>query len=258
MRSGAGAGASAALLGCIALVVPYPTAARSDETLPRQVTPMPVIGPGQEERIAAMLGKGAALPAGCKFVTGQIDRAVVRGVYGCRGGEVALEFRHPSEAPPDVAHTKKIAIVPLRGTPPAALVAALQARIRKREGGFNWIWPKPVERTASGTGASESGPSGPTPSGPTVPSEPATPSAPAARETAPEDVAPTEAAAKLTAPRATAFCGPPPGPPGNLSSYVPDCYPRFAAVLVGFAQTMVMVLGLALGLIRLHRTPDGR
>jgi len=50
------------------------------------------------------------------------------------------------------------------------------------------------------------------------------------------------------------------GPPAafSVSRYVPDCYPRFAAVLLAIAQTLVIGLGLGCGLVRLYRTPDGQ
>lgn len=96
------------------------------------------IPPGHEELFATMLGRGATLPAGCAFASGQIEHAVVRGIYVCSGAEVVLELRHPSAAPADAARTDKMAIVTTRGTPPAPLLAALQARVREREGAFEW------------------------------------------------------------------------------------------------------------------------
>jgi hypothetical protein len=204
---------------CVALLLLSPRAARSDETPERHVTPTAVIPPGQEDLFAAMLGRGAALPDGCAFVTGQIERAVVRGVYKCVGGEVVVELRHPFTAPRQAGHTEKIAIVTARGTPPAALLAALEERIRERESAFEWVWPKPTEP-------------------------------------APKEAASRGAAAKDAVPNPTSVCGAPAGPPGIFGSYAPDCYPRFAAVLVGIAQTMVMVLGLGYGLVQLYRTPS--
>jgi hypothetical protein len=148
-----------------------------------------------------MLGRGATLPDACAFATGQIERTVVRGVYDCPGGEVVLELRHPSDAPANTTGTEKIAIVTMRGTPPAALLAALQERIREREGTFEWLRPK----TKSGT----------------------------TREPGCRELAPL---------------------PSILDPFFPGCYPLPAALLVGIAQTMVMVLGLGYGLLELYRT----
>jgi hypothetical protein len=182
-----------------------------------------VVPPGQEELFAAMLGRGSVLPAGCAFVTGQIAGTVVRGVYSCAGGEVVVELRHPSAAPRADGYTEKIGIVRMRGTLPAELLAALQGRIREREGGFEWAWPKPVEA--------------------------------APNEAAPNEAPPNEAAANEAAPKRSslAVCASPPGPPGIISPYVPDCYPRFVAVLLGIGQTMVILLGFGCGLVRLYR-----
>lgn len=44
--------------------------------------------------------------------------------------------------------------------------------------------------------------------------------------------------------------------PSILDPYFPGCYPLFAALLVGIAQTVVMVLGLGYGLFHLSRTPN--
>ena len=196
------------LLTCLALV--YPRAARGDEAPAGHSAPavgQAVIPPGQEDLLAAMLGRGAELPEACGFTAGQIELNVVRGVYSCPGGEVVIELRHPSAAPREASRTEKIAIVTVRGTPPDALLAALKERVRQREGAFEWL----------------------------------TPTAPHAEAADAEAMPGCNSSFPL---------------PGILGSYVPGCYPRFAAVLLGMGQTLVIVLGLAYGLIRLYRTPS--
>lgn len=192
--------ACAGVLACLALVCPQ--AAPGDErTAPAMGAPaieQPVIPPGQEDLLAAMLGRGAELPAGCGFTAGQIERSIVRGVYVCPEGEVTIELRHPSAAPRDASRTEKIAIVTVRGTPPTALLAALQERVGQREGAFEWLTPKVLQ--------------------------------------------PKHGCDSFPM-------------PGLLGLYVPDCYPRLAAVLLGMGQTLVIVLGLAYGLLRLSRAP---
>jgi hypothetical protein len=197
--------ASAVVAACVGLaVIASPRAARADRTPPVGATSTRgavVIPPGHEELFAAMLGRGATLPDGCVFATGQIEHSLVRGVYTCSGDRIVVELRHPSAAPPDAVRTPKIAIVATEGTAPAALLAALRERVREREVAFAW------------------------------------PEAPKARAT-------RVPGCKTLAPL-----------PGWLAPWVPGCYPLFTAVLVGVAQTLVMVLGVSYGLRRLYRAP---
>jgi hypothetical protein len=163
-----------------------------------------VVPPGQDALFAAMLGRGAALPDDCTFRTGQIERSVVRGEYDCRGGAVVLELRHPSEAPTSARQTEKFALVPVRGTPPAALLAGVEERVRQREGTFDWLVPK-----------------------------------------VPTIVEPTVSVRQCVSPATL---------PSFLEPYFPACYPRVATVLIGIAQTSVILLGLSYGLLQLYRT----
>lgn len=129
----------AAVLAAVGLglaVFASPRAARAADAPPALGTVF--IPPGHEELFAAMLGRGAPLPDGCAFATGQIERTLVRGVYSCSGDQVVVELRHPSAAPADADRTAKIAIVTTQGSPPAALLATLRERIREREGSFAW------------------------------------------------------------------------------------------------------------------------
>ncbi len=103
-----------------------------------------VIRPGQEELLADMLGRGATLPDHCAFAGGQIDRAIVRGVYKCPAGEVTLELVHPSTAPAEAKRTLRFAIVLRSGSPPPGFAAALESRIQSREAAFNWTSPPPA------------------------------------------------------------------------------------------------------------------
>lgn len=105
-----------------------------------------VVGPGQDELLADMLGRGAALPGPCAFTGGQIDGAAIRGIYQCPGGEVVFELRHPSAAPGAPVKTDRFAITVLNGSPPPELTGALESRVRSREGGFEWtqIAPTPT------------------------------------------------------------------------------------------------------------------
>jgi hypothetical protein len=103
-----------------------------------------VVAPGQEELLADMLGRGAPPAAGCEFSSGSVEHATVRGGYRCPSGEVGIELRHPSAAPADATRTDKLAIVVVRGAPPADFVAALAARLRSREAGFAWTELPPL------------------------------------------------------------------------------------------------------------------
>jgi hypothetical protein len=98
----------------------------------------PVVPPGQEELLGAMLGKGATLPDGCKMTGGEVDYTVVRGTYQCPGGEVVIELTHPSKASGAATRTERFAITVRSGSPPAGLMPALVSLIRSREASFEW------------------------------------------------------------------------------------------------------------------------
>lgn len=194
--------AGATFIALVALASPH--ALRAEATPPPRSTSAPdalFIPPGNEELFAAMLGRGATLPDGCAFATGQIERTLVRGSYTCSGERIVVELRHPSAAPADAMRTAKLAIVATEGTPPAALLASLRERVQEREDGFSW---------------------------------PAIPKIRSTRVPGCKTLAPL---------------------PAWLAPYFPACYPLFAAVLVGLAQTIVMVLGVGYGLLRLFRAP---
>lgn len=134
-RAGLLAGAALALLGLRTAACAAPG------------NPAAVILPGQEEIFADMLGRGATLPDGCTFTGGQVEQTAARGTYDCSGNEIAIELRHPTTAPPDGTAAEKITVVTVRGTPPAALLAALRERVRQREGAFEWAPPKAGVKT---------------------------------------------------------------------------------------------------------------
>jgi len=98
----------------------------------------PVIPAGQEELLAAMLGKGAALPGGCKLDAGDVDRSSIKATYACSEGNVVFQLTHPSNAPAKATHTTHFAITLLSGTPPAGLAEAVEQLVRSREGTFEW------------------------------------------------------------------------------------------------------------------------
>lgn len=110
-----------------------------------------VIQPGQETLVADMLGKGATLPDGCAFTDGRIEAEAVAGTYRCTSGDVGIELRHPSIAPPEALRTAQFALTVTKGTAPSALTEALTARIRANEDKFQWTimptgpapWPLP-------------------------------------------------------------------------------------------------------------------
>lgn len=105
----------------------------------------PVIPPGQEELLLAMLGRGAGLPDGCTLADGRIEQRTVDASYTCPLGEVVVQLVHPSVAPAPAARTERFAIAIDSGSPPPSLTDALAARIRTREGEFTWLWPAEVQ-----------------------------------------------------------------------------------------------------------------
>lgn len=97
-----------------------------------------IILPNQEALVAAMLGSGEPLPGGCAFADGQIDHDVVRATYHCADGDVQIRLSHPSAPSAEAIVTQQFALTVLGGSPPADLLAALEARIRSRESEFGW------------------------------------------------------------------------------------------------------------------------
>jgi hypothetical protein len=109
-----------------------------------------VVPPGQEELLATMLGRGAALPGQCQLSNGDINGPVVAGTYTCSTGQVVFELRHPEQAPADALRTEKFAIVLKSGTPPAGLSDALLASIKAHEAQFKWLSLIPPKPTSPG------------------------------------------------------------------------------------------------------------
>lgn len=96
------------------------------------------IGPSSEPLISEMLGRGEALPGGCAFASGQIERTFVLATYTCGADQIELRLLHPESAPPGSVHTKAFAIAVVAGTPPAELIEAIADRVRAREATFEW------------------------------------------------------------------------------------------------------------------------
>ena len=100
----------------------------------------PVIPPGQEALLLAMLGRGALLPGGCRLAAGGVDHSVVDASYSCPWGEVVFELSYPDGSAPAVTQTQSFAISLRSGSSPPALVDALAAFVRSRESQFVWAW----------------------------------------------------------------------------------------------------------------------
>lgn len=96
------------------------------------------IGPSSEPLISEMLGRGEALPGGCAFASGRIERTYVLAAYTCGADQIEVRFLHPEGAPPGSVRTKAFAIAVTAGTPPSGLVEAIADRVRAREGTFEW------------------------------------------------------------------------------------------------------------------------
>lgn len=108
----------------------------------------PVIPPGQEELLLAMLGRGAALPDGCALADGRIEHTTLEATYTCALGDVVVRLAHPSGAPATATRTERFALAIDSGSPPVSLIDALAARVRAREAEFTWLWPAEVQPEA--------------------------------------------------------------------------------------------------------------
>jgi hypothetical protein len=115
----------------------------------------PAIGPGQEELLAEMLGKGATLPDACELTNGQTEYAVITATYTCDLGVVVVELVHPRQAEPTTTQTEHFAITVESGSPPESLTDALATLIRSRESEFEWTWNAPDAVSGEGDASNE-------------------------------------------------------------------------------------------------------
>jgi hypothetical protein len=102
-----------------------------------------VVPAGQDDFLAAMMGRGETLAGGCKFSGGNVERSAVVASYTCPDGEVVFELKHPDAAAAGATRTERFAVTLRSGTAPPGLAEALIERIRAREGSFAWVWPRP-------------------------------------------------------------------------------------------------------------------
>jgi hypothetical protein len=96
-----------------------------------------VIPPGQEELLAEMLGRGMALPGGCRFDGADADGAIVTARYACDAGRAVIELRPPGDAP-TALRTQQFTIVVRGRSVPAGLSEAVAELIRAREARLEW------------------------------------------------------------------------------------------------------------------------
>jgi hypothetical protein len=101
-------------------------------------TRMSAIPPGQEQVLAAIVGRGVTLPGPCSLADAEIDHTVVRSTYKCPGGDVILELRHPDRGADATLRTAQFAIAVVKGARPPGFLEALEARTRAYEAGFTW------------------------------------------------------------------------------------------------------------------------
>ncbi|MBI3784757.1 MAG: hypothetical protein HY270_15295 [Deltaproteobacteria bacterium] len=99
-----------------------------------------VIPPGQEDLLAAMLGRDGGLPPSCFWKGAHAERGRVVSTYECGGSRLEIELRHPSQGTSTAVRTSRFAIVVSRGVEPADLIAALASNVRSREAAFGWEW----------------------------------------------------------------------------------------------------------------------
>lgn len=101
-----------------------------------------VLPPGQDDLVAGLLGRGAALPGGCAWQAAAIDHDRVVSRYDCGGRVVEVQLVHASVAPAGASVAGSTALVAGPGAPPA-LVDALAARLRARDAALTWARPGP-------------------------------------------------------------------------------------------------------------------
>jgi len=110
----------------------------------------PAIPPGQEELMAAMLGKGEWLVGDCQLVAAGAQYTFIEATYGCPDGEVVFKLTHPSQAAATATQTEEFAIAVQSGTSPSGLTDDLVSHVRSQEADFEWTWPGAEAADASG------------------------------------------------------------------------------------------------------------
>jgi hypothetical protein len=117
-----------------ALVAALPAAPAAAQVRPRFVIP-----PGREGIASRMMGLGLAT-AGCRTGDVAIEEARIVATYACGAQRVEVALVHRDVA--GVARTTERFGIVAEGAP-APLLDALAARVRREEGGFEWIAPTP-------------------------------------------------------------------------------------------------------------------
>ncbi|HEX9051130.1 MAG TPA: SGNH/GDSL hydrolase family protein [Anaeromyxobacter sp.] len=97
-----------------------------------------LLPPGQEDQVAGLLGRGAALTGGCAWRSASIDHDRVIARYDCGGRAVDVQLVHASVAPRG-AHVAGSTALVAGPDAPRALVDALEARLRARGADLGWI-----------------------------------------------------------------------------------------------------------------------
>ena len=109
-----------------------------------------VIPPGQDQLLSALLGGTPPLPDGCTLADGQVDYTSVKATYNCPGGDVVLKLVHPDLAPAGAILTRRFALSVASGSPPPALIHAIESSIRAKESAFRWDgWSVSIEHRES-------------------------------------------------------------------------------------------------------------
>jgi lysophospholipase L1-like esterase len=98
-----------------------------------------VIPGGQEGLITDMLGRSLVSPDGCVLDQASVPGTFVRAHYRCPDGKrPSLELHHPSVLLPAIATTERFLIRAGDEPPSPALLQALVATLRAKEGAFVW------------------------------------------------------------------------------------------------------------------------
>lgn len=121
---------------CGILAVPALAAGGLEKEAPFE----PVVPPGQDDLMAAMLGRAAVLPGECRFDGGGADGIAIRSTYRCATGKVVYELTHPDNGDDTASTTERFAIMLRSGNPPDGLEEALVSLIKYREPEFQWVW----------------------------------------------------------------------------------------------------------------------
>ncbi|MCC6214078.1 MAG: hypothetical protein IT376_04370 [Polyangiaceae bacterium] len=117
----------------------------------RVASASPVIPPGQDAVLGALVGAGQPDVGGCRLVSADAEKVRIEATYDCAGARVGVVLHHRSAAVEALAESEqfRVATAPGSAPPPPALVAGVLERVRQHEQRFRWLGADSGERLSA-------------------------------------------------------------------------------------------------------------